>query len=189
MVCLMRRSHSMKPMMHSTARPCRKMRSPASGVAAELGSVWVLGPLVTFVLDKFGFLLTIGKFRQRPLRSRADRRPFMFARLEARHAGHRDHGGIVGAKLDARVEDLRRPAAPPLPPCVLASSGSRPRRRPPPARRNRFAPAHAASWRPASRRWPAARRRRCRHAWLHRARRPRRAPSRPARRRFSIRRS
>ena len=30
----------------------------------------------------------------------------MSARLQARHAGHRDHGGIVGAKLDARVEDL-----------------------------------------------------------------------------------
>src|SRR5687768_2485826 len=105
MVCLTRRSHSMKPMMHSTASPCRKMRSPASGVTAELGSVAVLGPLVTLVLDNFGFLSATREIRERPPGPCANRVVFVQTRLQARHARHRDHGGIVGAKLDSRVED------------------------------------------------------------------------------------
>ena len=86
---------------------------------------------------------------------------FVKARLEARHAGDRDHGGIVSAKLDARVKDFHALARHRRWPAVRAECGSRRRRPRPPARRSPSAPAPAVSWPSAFRRWPPARRPRC----------------------------
>ena len=50
------------------------MRSPASGVAAELGSVTVLGPLVTFVRAIRYFCSAVASSVSDQVRARADRR-------------------------------------------------------------------------------------------------------------------
>ena len=92
-------------------------------------------------------------------------RSLVLARLEARHARHRDHGRIVGAELDAAGKRLARPAR--------AHAASQPRAQ-------RAVGAHAARHHqcleprllqcaqrlaaPAYRRWRPARRARCRRA-------------------------
>ena len=55
-------------------------------------------------------------------RARGSRGRLVPPRLEPRHAGHRDHGGIVRAELDAREVDSRALRAPPPSPAASRST-------------------------------------------------------------------
>src|SRR5882672_11508213 len=86
-VCLTRRSQSMKPMVHSTVRPCRKIVSP--------GGIRLVMVEACYSNREWREIIQI------PLGARADRQGIVLSRGQARKACNGDHRCVVGAKFDA----------------------------------------------------------------------------------------